>query len=813
MKFVLFYHSLASDWNHGNAHFLRGVASELLARGHAVKIYEPENGWSRRNLVEQHGHGALDRFAQAFPELSSRAYERDSIDLDEALDDADVVIVHEWNDPALVARIGAHAAGSRARVFFHDTHHRSATDPNAIAAFDLRHYDGVLAFGKTIAERYVENGWSRAAWVWHEAADVRRFRPLEDEACDGDLVWIGNWGDGERGAELEQFLIEPVERLNLRARIYGVRYPDSALQALRQARIEYGGWIANYAVPRIFARYRCTVHVPRGAYARILRGVPTIRMFEALACGIPLVSAPWDDAEKLFRPGFDYLVAGNGREMERRLRAVLNEPALAAALRANGLATIHARHTCAHRIDELLAILGALRPVACEPAASVSTDSVQQTQPGVGNRESEAAERLEPQQVAPPKACVFGPGTDDSRTTENGRWTKAAGSSHDPRAAARKPTIAMFGSSLVSAYWNGAATYYRGVIRALHTLGFEITFYEPDAYGRQAHRDIPDPDFARVVVYEADESGVCSALERAQQSDILIKASGVGVFDELLEAEVARLGGPTRTSIFWDVDAPATLARLRADPADPFLAHVRRFDLVLTYGGGAPVVREYTGFGARRCAPIYNALDPATHHPVAPDPRFAGDLAFLGNRLPDREARVREFFLEPARRLPGKRFILGGAGWEKDIALTPNVAAIGHVYTREHNAFNCSAGAVININRDSMADVGYSPPTRVFEAAGAAACLLCDAWAGIDEFLEPGKEVLCVASSDDVVERLAELSDEDARRIGGAARRRVLAQHTYAHRAEELRTLLDMQTLRTSRESRTKEAAVRVSAD
>lgn len=352
-----------------------------------------------------------------------------------------------------------------------------------------------------------------------------------------------------------------------------------------------------------------------------------------------------------------------------------------------------------------------------------------------------------------------------------------------------RPLIAMFGSSLVSAYWNGAATYYRGVIRALHGCGFRVVFYEPDAYDRQKHRDIPDPDWATVVVYPATTDGVQRALEQARHADIIIKASGVGVFDELLEAEIPRLRTPSNAAVFWDVDAPATLERMR-DGSDPFRRHVSGYDLILTYGGGDAVVSEYERHGARKCVPIYNALDPDTHHPVARDPRFEGDLGFLGNRLPDRELRVREFFLQPARRLSAHRFVLGGSGWDQHLALPANVRYVGHVYTRDHNAFNCSARAVININRDSMARTGYSPPTRVFEAAGAGACLICDAWEGIEEFLEPGREVLCVADGAAVESLLPSLSAEDARRIGEAARRRVLMQHTYAHRAGLLRDLL-----------------------
>jgi spore maturation protein CgeB len=353
------------------------------------------------------------------------------------------------------------------------------------------------------------------------------------------------------------------------------------------------------------------------------------------------------------------------------------------------------------------------------------------------------------------------------------------------------PAIAMFGSSLVSAYWNGAATYYRGIIRNLHARGFRVTFFEPDAYERQRHRDLDDPDWARVVVYEASAAGVAEALEAASSADILIKASGVGVFDELLEAEIPLLGAALgKTTVFWDVDAPATLQRMRQNDLDPFRSQVARYDLILTYGGGPPVVAEYLKRGARACVPIYNALDPLTHFPVAPEQRFAGDLAFLGNRLPDREARVAAFFLAPAQALPQLRFVLGGSGWNENIALPPNVSYVGHVYTRDHNAINCSPRAVININRDSMAATGYSPPTRVFEAAGAGACLICDAWRGIEHFLDPGSEVIAVESGAAVASVLPGLTPDLAKQIGQAARRRILAQHTYAHRAAQVHRLL-----------------------
>jgi spore maturation protein CgeB len=352
-----------------------------------------------------------------------------------------------------------------------------------------------------------------------------------------------------------------------------------------------------------------------------------------------------------------------------------------------------------------------------------------------------------------------------------------------------KPTIAFFGSSLVSAYWNGAATYYRGIVRALHALGYDVTFYEPDAYDRQQHRDIPDPDWARVVVYPATEAGVARALETARTADIVVKTSGIGVFDTWLEEAVIAGRARGTVAIFWDVDAPATLDRLAADSADPFHALVPRYDLVLTYGGGDPVVRGYRSVGARLCVPVYNALDPSTHHPVAPDPRFGADLGFLGNRLPDREQRVEQFFLAAAERLPAMRFLLGGNGWQ-DKRLPANVKYVGHVYTRDHNAFNCTPRAVLNISRDSMARYGFSPATRVFEAAGAGACLVTDAWEGIEMFLEPGREVLVAADGDEVALRVAALDESSARRMGDAARRRVLAEHTYAHRALQLDTLL-----------------------
>jgi spore maturation protein CgeB len=377
MRIVLFVHSLLSDWNHGNAHFLRGVAAELLSRGHDVRVYEPRDAWSLQNLLADHGEPALDGFHAAYPGLASVRYDLRALDFDRELDDADLVIVHEWNDHDLVRRLGEHRRGGGYRLLFHDTHHRSVTAPETMAAYDLSHYDGVLAFGQVIRDLYLERGWAARAWTWHEAADVRVFRPLAGEPHDGnggdggDLVWIGNWGDDERTAELQEFLIEPVRELGLRARVHGVRYPEAGRQALAAAGIEYAGWLPNHEVPCAFARFRVTVHVPRRPYVQALRGIPTIRPFEAMACGIPLVSAPWDDAEGLFTPGRDFLVAADGKEMKRHLRELLHDPARAREVAEAGRRAVLARHTCAHRVDELLAIDRQLRgaPIALHQGA------------------------------------------------------------------------------------------------------------------------------------------------------------------------------------------------------------------------------------------------------------------------------------------------------------------------------------------------------------------------------------------------------------------------------------------------------------
>ena len=360
MKFVLFYHSLVSDWNHGNAHFLRGLVTELLEAGHQVEVFEPFDAWSRQQLVDEHGHGPLEEFQRQFPRLRSHAYDLDSIELPAVLDGADAVLVHEWNDPLLVQQIGRQRRNASFRLLFHDTHHRSVTAPEQMASYDLSDYDGVLAFGEAVRQRYLDRGWAARAWTWHEAADTRHFKPLADVPVQGDLVWIGNWGDEERSRELREFLVEPVASMQLYAAVHGVRYPRAALQALAAAGIAYRGWLPNHRVPEVFAAYRATVHVPRRPYVKALPGVPTIRVFEALACGIPLVCAPWHDTEGLFSRGRDYLVAQDGAAMRRHLRDLLHDPALAQDLREHGLRTVRTRHTCAHRMHELFGILAEL---------------------------------------------------------------------------------------------------------------------------------------------------------------------------------------------------------------------------------------------------------------------------------------------------------------------------------------------------------------------------------------------------------------------------------------------------------------------
>lgn len=344
--------------------------------------------------------------------------------------------------------------------------------------------------------------------------------------------------------------------------------------------------------------------------------------------------------------------------------------------------------------------------------------------------------------------------------------------------------IAFYGSSLVSSYWNGAATYYRGLLRALHTRGYDITFYEPDVYDRQKNRDMDPPDWAKVIVYPGTVEALEEVTKLAAEADIVVKASGVGFEDDLLLERLLHHAQPDALKIFWDVDAPATLAEISAASDHPLRLALQKLDLVLTYGGGAPVVNAYRALGARDCVPIYNALDPQTHHPVAPNPAFEADLGFLGNRLPDREVRVERFFLDPAQAAKGQSFLLGGSGWA-DKGMASNIRYIGHVGTKDHNAFNCTPKAVLNISRESMAANGFSPATRVFEAAGAGACLITDHWEGIELFLKPDEEVLVARDGRDVADIMNSLNRERAQQIGARALSRVLAEHTYDHRAAE----------------------------
>jgi spore maturation protein CgeB len=355
VRVVLFYQSLISDWNHGNAHFLRGVMSELLARGHKVDVYEPRNSWSVQNLLAENGWEPIVEFEHAYPRLESIRYDLDHLDVEQVLRDADLVVVHEWNEPELIERIGEYRERRKDFVLlFHDTHHRVAGFDQL--PFSLQHYDGVLAYGRVLTDKYLRNGWARRAWTWHEAADARMFHPLPHIARTLDLVWIGNWGDDERSAELHEFLIKPVKKLKLRAEVYGVRYPPEAIASLNEAGIRYRGWLPNYKVPEVFAASRATLHIPRRPYVRELPGIPTIRVFEALACGIPLICSPWDDVEHVFTAGRDYLVAHDGEEMQQLITRVLSDSAAAAELAQHGLEMIRCKHTCAHRVDELLAI-------------------------------------------------------------------------------------------------------------------------------------------------------------------------------------------------------------------------------------------------------------------------------------------------------------------------------------------------------------------------------------------------------------------------------------------------------------------------
>ena len=358
MRFVMFYHSLVSDWNHGNAHFLRGIAAELTRRHHEVIVYEPRGGWSCSHLIRDHGREPIQEFQACYPTLKSRFYELHSLDLDAALDAADVALVHEWNPAELIAAIGRHRSKSNAyRVFFHDTHHRGVSEADGFGAAQLLHYDGALVFGESLREVYQKKRWTNHVRVWHEAADTTVFNIRECGTKEGELVWIGNWGDGERTAELTEYLLNPNHIAGFRSKAFGVRYPERARQKFSKAGFEYGGWLPNFRVPEMFSKFLMTVHIPRRPYRDELPGIPTIRVFEALACGIPLVCSPWSDCENLFSPGKDYLIARNGNEMTEIMRELSTNSQLRRDIAEHGRATIERRHTCRHRVDELLEMI------------------------------------------------------------------------------------------------------------------------------------------------------------------------------------------------------------------------------------------------------------------------------------------------------------------------------------------------------------------------------------------------------------------------------------------------------------------------
>lgn len=345
--------------------------------------------------------------------------------------------------------------------------------------------------------------------------------------------------------------------------------------------------------------------------------------------------------------------------------------------------------------------------------------------------------------------------------------------------------FAFYGSSLLSTFWNGAATYYRGLIRALYGRGHRCTFFEPRAFDRHLYADMKPPAWCDVVVYDPTPEGLAATTRGLRNFDVVVKTSGVGVLDDVIPEVIFSRAAPSALRVFWDVDAPATLAALEADGDHPLRRRIGSVDAVFVYGGGEAVVGAYRALGARRCRPIHNALDPETHFPVEKDPQFGADLTFMGNRLPDRERRVDEFFAKPASMLPARRFTIGGSGWD-DKSFPANVHKLGHVPSGRHNAVNASALAVLNIARDSMADAGFSPATRVFEATGAGACVITDAWNGVDFFLKPDEEILVARDGLDVAEALADLSGARARDIGRAARDRVLRDHTYDRRAQEV---------------------------
>jgi spore maturation protein CgeB len=363
LNFALFAHSMVSDWNHGNAHFLRGLMRELVRLGHRVRCYEELNSWSLANLMKHEGAraiAAIDNFRRAYPELDIRFYKSGDEGFQQFLEDelkeTHVVLLHEWNDPQVVNRVLALKQKFGFMALFHDSHHRAHTRAGEILKFHLHLLDGVLAFGEPVRRIYADGFGVRRAWTFHEAADVEHFRPLQRRK-EIDVIWIGNWGDEERTAELEEFLMGPAASLpRLRVVAHGVRYPESALQRLAEANIDYRGYLPNMLAPQAYAESVVSVHIPRRQYANGLAGIPTIRVFEALACGIPLVCSPWSDEENLFCSGEDYLVTRDGKDMAAQLQHLLRDDQARRQLSASGLKTIRERHTCAHRARELISI-------------------------------------------------------------------------------------------------------------------------------------------------------------------------------------------------------------------------------------------------------------------------------------------------------------------------------------------------------------------------------------------------------------------------------------------------------------------------
>ncbi len=360
MRIVIFAHSVASDWNHGNAHFVRGLMRALRERGHEVVAWERWKNWSTENLLEDHGHGPLLAFARRFPDLEVRVYGgwgRVLMDVERATEGADLVLVHEFNEPALVGAVGrVRRKRGDFVLLFHDTHHRTVTAPWQIEQLNLADYDGILAFGESLACRWREDFGRSRVWTFQEAADLTTFYPRSAEPTD-DVVWIGNWGDEERSEELRAYLLDSARALpDLRFAVYGVRYPEAARREIRRAGIDFRGWIPNYRVPEAFARAKLTLHIPRRPYVTELPGIPTIRPFEALACGIPMITSPWEDTEGLFRRGEDYLVAESPEALRAHIRRLCCDPEARARIARSGLERIRERHTCEHRARRLESI-------------------------------------------------------------------------------------------------------------------------------------------------------------------------------------------------------------------------------------------------------------------------------------------------------------------------------------------------------------------------------------------------------------------------------------------------------------------------